>query len=182
MLSHLFTTAFLFGLYAAPSQYCVFLPEARVADFFLSLHGAWVGFPAWDSLAGNEEKLFSCLLYHSQFLSSSSHTFPLSCLCSSAVGVPMDAGCRFQHRKDIRPPCLPCCPSSMSISWLPAPIICCHAYYSSFLFFSHHVSHLLLPLPHNTAISASVLEDVSHLQPVAPLASLSYSKPKYSFQ
>lgn len=119
-----------------------------------------MGFLAWDSLAGNEEKLCFCL---SLSFSVSASLFS-AILFLFPVSVPLPRACPwmqegsfqgFQHRKNLKPPCLPCCPSFMSISWLPAPIICCRTYCSSFLFsLSHHMSQLLpLPLPHDTAIS-----------------------------
>lgn len=61
----------------------------------------------------------------------------------------------LQQRKDFKPPFLPCCPSFTSISWPPAPLVCCPAYHSSFLFcFSHQ---LLLPVPLPRGGATSVL-------------------------
>lgn len=150
--------------------------------------------PEWAFLRGTpwlemRRSFVPVFLYHSQFLPASSHTFPLPCLCSSAIGVPMDAGSilpGIPAQKGLQASLLPML-SQLYVHLMAAsshPLLPCSLSILSVLFL-HHVSHLLpLPLPHDTAVPSLCYcpgRSVSHHQPIAPLASFSFGKPKYSF-
>lgn len=148
-----------------------------------------MGFPAWDSLARNEEKFCSCLplsfsvsasvfSYFSSFLSpflchrcahgwrkhpskGSSTERTSSLLAFHAVpGLCPSHGCQL--------PSFAAMLTILSFSSL-SPIM-------SPIFF------LSLCLMTRTSLCYCTERFVSHLQPIAPLAFLSCSKPKYTFQ
>lgn len=127
-----------------------------------------MGFPGWDFLAGSEEKLCPCLPLSSSlsaslfsvilflFLFRVSYTFPLSCLCSSAVGLPMDAGSTLPEvpaEKGLQASS-PSMLSHLHVHLMAASsphLLTIHPFLFSF---SHHGSQLLpVPLPHDTATS-----------------------------
>lgn len=152
-------------------------------------------FPGWDFLAGSEEKLCPCLPLSSSlsaslfsvilFLFCVSYTFPLSCLCSSAIGLPMDAGST-----------LPEVPADKGLQ-ASSPSMLSQLYVHLMAASSPHLltihpfsslSPIMAPsfFPSLCLMIQPLLcfcpgRSVSHLQPVASLASLSFSKPKYNF-